>query len=501
MVTRRTATAGIVGLGGSLAILVLVACAPRTGGPELPLDPPGSFSAEGTAEVPDRWWTAFGDPELNRLVDRALGSNFDLAAAWERLREARAVVERERSDLFPDLDGFLEGNVRRDESDFGADDDFGEEEDFGDTEELRLGLSASYELDLWGRIHSSVEAERYRAEAGLADYRTAALSLSAEVARTWFQVVEARNRLALLDEQIEADEKVERLLENRFGTGQIRGVDVLRQRQLVESTREQRIVVESRLRVLEHLLAVLVGNPPQEGVRAEAPALPALPPLPETGLPMELVRRRPDIRRAYRLLQAADRDLAAAIANQYPRLTLSASLTTTDDAAVDLFEEWTRSFTAGLLTPLFRAGELEAEVDRAEAVRRRRLHEYGQATLVAFQEVEDALVQEAKQRERIRSLERQVELAERSYEQLRIQYFNGLGDYIDVLVALTERQRLGRELIGARRELLELRIGLYRSLAGGFETGREDRSESRSRGDSRGRPEAAPVLDNGAGWS
>ncbi|MDX1632603.1 MAG: TolC family protein, partial [Thermoanaerobaculia bacterium] len=140
----------------------------------------------------------------------------------------------------------------------------------------------------------------------------------------------------------------------------------------------------------------------------------------------------------------------------------------------DLFDQWARSFTGGLLVPLFRAGALEAEVDRAEAIRNQRVSEYGQATLIAFREVEDALVREAKQRERIRSLERQVELADQSYEQLRIQYFNGLGDYIDVLVALTERQQLRRDLIAARRALLEFRIGLYRALAGGFETERED---------------------------
>ena len=444
----------------------------------LPLEPPGSFSVDGTEELPDRWWTAFGDPELDRLVERALESNFDLAVAWERLREARAVVDRESSDLFPDLDAFADANVRRDETDFGGDeldDDFGEEqEDSGDTEELRLGLEASYEVDLWGRIRSRVEAERYRAAASLSDYRTAALTLSAEVVRTWVQIVEARSQLELLGEQIEADETVEKLLENRFGTGLIRGVDVLRQRQLTESTREQMIAVESRLRVLEHLLAVLLGRLPQEGIDVRSEALPELPPLPETGLPVELVRRRPDVRSAHRRLRAADRDLAAAIADRYPRLTLTASLTTTDDAATDLFDQWARSFTGGLLAPLFRAGALEAEVDRAEAIRNQRVYEYGQATLIAFREVEDALVREAKQRERIRSLERQVELADQSYEQLRIQYFNGLGDYIDVLVALTERQQLRRDLIAARRALLEFRIGLYRALAGGFETERED---------------------------
>lgn len=463
-------------------VLFAVACVPHTAEVETPVAPPEAFSGGGVVQTPERWWTAFGDPALDRLVERALAANLDLAAVWERLSEARAVADRRSSDLFPDLDASADASVER----FDFDDDdpgngFGGDFD-GDgserNEELRLGLAAGYEVDLWGRIGSRLEAERFRARASLADYRTAALSLAAEVARTWFQLVEARQQVALLDAQIEADETVQRSLENRFGSGQVRGVDVLRQRQLVESTREQRIAAVERLRVLEHLLAVLLGRPPAADVTVAARELPELPPLPDTGLPVELVRRRPDVRAAFLRLQAADRDLAAAIADRYPRLTLTASLSTAESDASDLFEDWTRSLAGGLLAPIFRAGELAAEVDRAEAARRRNVLLYGQATLVAFREVEDALVREAQQRRRVASLERQVRLTEQSYEQLRLQFFNGLSDYIDVLTALTEAQRVRRDLVTARRLLLERRVALYRALAGGFDTGRETSPEA-----------------------
>ena len=459
-----------------MGLLALVACAPHTSDLELPVEPPPAFSAAGTVEAPSRWWTAFEDPTLERLMDRALASNLDLAAVWQRLREAQAVVDRAESDLFPDLDGDLEGRVERFPFETQTFDSSGEEElqdRTGRNEQLRLTFSATYEVDLWGRLRSRIEAERYRARASLADYHTAALSLSAEVARTWFQLVEAHQQVALLEAQVETNEKVLRLLENRFGSGQIRGVDVLRQRQLVESTREQRLSAEARLGVLEHLLAVLLGQPPQQGLDALADELPPLPPLPRAGIPMELVRRRPDVKSAFLRLRAADRDLAAAVANRYPRLTLDASLATEASSDSTPFEDWPRSLAAGLLAPLFRAGELAAQVDRTEAVRQRTLYEYGQATLLAFREVEDALVQEAKQRQRVESLERQVRLTTLAYEQLRLQFFNGLSDYIDVLTALTEAQRVRRDLTAARRELLEFRIALYRALAGGLETPRE----------------------------
>lgn len=393
---------------------------------------------------------------MSALVDSALQSNFNLATAWQRLRQAQAIVNRESSALFPDLFGLFEGERRRPE--------------FDDTERLRLGLTSEYEIDLWGRIRSTIDAERYRERATFADYQTAALSLSAEVVRTWYQLTEARNQLELVEEQIETNESVLNLLEARFGTGQIRSVDILRQRQLLEATREQKIVAESGIRVLEHQLAVLLGRPPQEEIEIVHKALPELPPLPETGIPLQLVRRRPDVQRAYNQLQAADKDLAAAISNKYPRLTLSASASTTGENAGNLFQEWAGSLVGSLLGPIFDAGERSAEVDRTEALKQQRLYEYGQTVLISFQEVEDALIQERKQLERIRSLEEQLDFARQSYERLRIEYFNGVSDYIEVLTALTDEQQLRRDLLFAKRVLLEFRIALYRALAGGFET-------------------------------
>ncbi len=288
-------------------------------------------------------------------------------------------------------------------------------------------------------------------------------------------MAEAQKQLALVERQIETNQKVLDLLKNRFGTGQIRGVDILRQRQLLESTREQKSTAEANLKVLQHELSVLLGQSPQDTLRNISPEqMPELPPLPETGVPIDLVQRRPDVRSAFNLVKAADRDLASAISNQYPRLTLSASLTSSSNTAGNLFEEWATSFAGNLLAPIFRGGELSAEVDRLEAVKKQRLYEYGQTILTAFQEVEDALIREQKQRESIARLEEQVTLAEQAYNQLRLEYLNGTSNYLDVLTALDEVQQLRRNLLTAELNLIEYRIGLYRALAGSFETEREN---------------------------
>jgi NodT family efflux transporter outer membrane factor (OMF) lipoprotein len=438
----------------------LLGCAAQTE-TSAPVAPPQQFSASGEQAMPDQWWTAFENETLSTVVDSATASNFTVRSAWQRLQAAEAVVDREAGALYPDLEGTGRAERRG-----------GTEDAFAEGGNVEVGLSTVYEVDLWGRIRERVKAEEFRAQATRAEYQTAVLSVSAEVVRTWYRFAEARSQIALIDRQVETNETVLNLVRNRFEAGQVRSVDVLRQRQLVEATRERRAAVEAEAQVLEHRLAVLLGRSPRADLELQPDSLPDLPPLPETGVPGDLLQRRPDVQSALNRLRAADQDLAAAISDQYPRITLSASGSTIADSATDLFETWAYSFAGNLLAPIFRGGALRAEVDRNEAVRTQRLYEYGQTMLTAFREVEDALVREQKQREQIQQLQAQVDLARQSYNQLRVQYLNGTTDYLDVLTALDEVQQLRRDRLSARLLLVEDRIALYRALAGAVDTDR-----------------------------
>ncbi|WP_051694412.1 efflux transporter outer membrane subunit [Desulfohalovibrio reitneri] len=466
-------------LAVALLLLALAAgCARPAPDLSTPVEPPPAFSRSGEAPLEERWWTAFGDQRLNELVEAALRDNFDLETAWQRLREARAVAERAESGLSPSLDATARGEASGYESngDSGGNGDSDGGPVSESDEELRLGLAAEYEVDLWGRIRQAAEAEEFRARASMEDYRAAALSLSAEVVRTWYRLMAAHSRLDLLRQQAGADEKVLELVRARFGTGQMRSVDVLRQRGLLESTRQRVHEARSSVRVQEHQLAVLLGRPPREVPEYTPRGLPNPPPLPDAGLPAELIRRRPDIRRAFNRLRAADKDLAAAVSAQYPRLSLTGSLSTAQNDADQLFRNWAYSLAGELAAPLLDGGRREAEVDSAEARAKQRLAEYGQAILTSFREVEDALTQELHQGRALESLDRQVELASRASERLRLEYLNGLRGYIDVLTSVTEEHQLRRDRIAARLALVEYRIALYRTLAGGFATGRETES-------------------------
>ncbi len=421
------------------------------------------FSSNGEVPTPDRWWTSFGDRNLDEQIEYSLGDNLTLVSAFERLRAAEAVARREASDLFPDLNAVSTGE--RTFSSFDPDDGI-----------FTLGLDASYQVDLWGQIESRVEAEQLRASATGEDYQAIALTLSAEIARAWFSLIEAHAQLELLDEQLETNLLGLKLQETRFrgGDDRVGSADVLRQRQLVESTREQMVIARSRVDVLEHRLAVLQGRPPQDAAFSVGSTLPTLLPLPETGLPSELVHRRPDVRRDYLALLAADRDLASAITDRYPRLDVGGSLTTVASRSTNLLQDWVLVIAGQVFAPIFDGGQRQAEIDRTDAVVRQLIAEYGQTILVAFREVEDALAVEYYQSQRIESLEKQYDLAKQASKELRDRYFGfgeeiGGTEYLDVLTATTTEQRLQRDLVSARLDLILTRISLYLALAGGFD--------------------------------
>ncbi len=442
----------------ALISIALTGCAVHQTGHEKPVEPPGQFSVNGSTPIPDRWWQAFEDPTLNRLQVQAIRGNFDLKAARDRLEAARAVVDRETAFQFPVLD--LSASAERVER---------ESNDFEGTDQFTGTLAAGYEVDLWKRIDSAVKRAELEKTAVRNDLEAAAITLTANIASTWYELVQQRGQRAILKKQIETNENVLKIIRKRFGKGLVRASDVLRQERLLESTHEQLERVRSIIEILKHQLAVLLGHSPTESIQAKGSQLPKIPPIPDTGLPSELVHRRPDVRSAFYRLRAADRTVAIAIADRYPQLTLSASGSVSDEEVTSIFDDWARSIAADLTAPLVDFGERKAEVQRTKSVKQQRIHQYGQTVLTAFREVEDTLSQEGHQKKQIKRINNQLNLAQRTFQRLRRQYLNGDISYIDVLDALTREQQLRRDLLQARFRLIDNRIALYRALAGGWD--------------------------------
>ncbi len=445
------------------AVLAFPACAVRTEAP-VPVDVQSlAFSRAGQAERPADWWTSFDDPGLDTLVDEALTGNFTVRAAFARLEAARAVVRRTRSDLGPSVSAFVDGSV-------------GTDDPFGGVQRVPVegGFRASYEIDLWGRIRASLRADVERFEEARSDAEVAALSLTADVVRTWVALAAVEEQLTLLDEQIRANEGLVRVVEARFLNGVVRQADTLRQERLLEQTRAAKLDQLAAREVLQHRLAVLVGRPPQETISSPS-VLPEVPALPDPGVPAELLRRRPDVLAAEHAVRAADADVAAAIANQFPRLTLTGLASNAPVSPADLLRGWVASLSAGLFAPLFESGRRRAEVRRTRAIVEAELAEYGAVVLNALREVEDALARDRVQVDVVDNVTRQVGLAERAASGLQAQYVGGLEvGYLDTLTAQTTSQQLRRQQIAARQEALFRRIDLYVALAGGVVPPSED---------------------------
>lgn len=453
----------------TITLLGLDSCRSEPREPEPPVHVPEEFTATGEAVLPEEWWRSFDDPGLNRLVGRALESNLELRGAWDRLARAEAVARREGADLRPSLDYSAGAGTSWSRREL-ADGSFSTDR----SDDSSLGLAASFEVDLWGGIESAVQAARLDVLASAEDLQAAAITISAGVATTWYALVAENGQLDLLKRQQETNRQVLELVTLRFRMSRAGAADVLRQRQLIESLQGEIERVDARARVLEHQLAILLGRSPTESVAPRAAELITLPPLPDTGLPIELLQRRPDVKNAYYRVMAADRRVAVAVADRFPRLFLSAQALTSADHPGDLFQTWLAGLGADLVGPIFDGGRRDAEVDRTRAVLSESLHDYGQVILDSLGEVEDALVTERKQRDLILSLQRQLELSDQVIDRIRESYTKGAVDYLRVLETLSTNQALQRNVLEAERQLIEYRIDLCRALAGGWEMARPE---------------------------
>lgn len=443
---------------GVLALAVLIqgcAGAPPVEAPMAPISLPEQFSASGTELLPVQWWRSFDDPALDRLQTQALSRNFTLAAARARLRQAQALTAQAGAAARPTLDGSAQARVER-----------GEETDT--LERYGLGLAANYEVDLWGRIEAAIRASEAEERAIAADLQTAAVSLTAELASTYFGLQQQQAILELLGEQEATNRQVAELIRLRFRNGQSTLDELLRQQQLVAQSESQLLQARAQAGLQAQQLAVLTGHTPDAAVPVGEDFEAFLPPLPATGIPAEWLRLRPDVAAAFARLEAADAQLAQAVSAQYPRLNLGAGLENAASRPSVLFESWLASLTAGLTAPLIDGGRLRAQVNQALAARDQTLANYRQTVLDSLQEVEAALLAERRDQGVLASVDEQLRLAEAALEQLTFRYRNGAADYLDVLSTLTSVQSLQRERLVLLYQRLQNRIALNRALVGNW---------------------------------
>jgi NodT family efflux transporter outer membrane factor (OMF) lipoprotein len=434
------------------------------------IDVPQSYTGldeEKPAPPVGEWWKKFEEEDLNALMERAFSHNLDIAQAYEKLKQLQAMIRM--SNASRGLTINLDGSAQRSRQSSFFRGMTGESSGFGAStfNSYSLSAAASYELDLWGKLKSNTEAAVFDAIASEQDLKALYMSISAELADLYFLAAEQRAQLELSDHTIASFQDTLERVERRYRGGLVPALDVYQSRQNLAAARAQRPLFESGLSVALNELSVLTGSFPDGEIGGRSTGLKDIPVF-QTGIPSQLLSRRPDIEAALLRLKASDERIGAAIADRFPSFNLMGSYGGTSNEVRSVLDSpnvfW--SLLLQIAQPIFDAGRRKAEVDRTEAVFREKLAAYHKTVLNAFREVEDALAKIHASEERIKMLEENVSTSESALRLSLDRYMQGLSDYLPVLTEQLRHVNVKSNLLAAKRQLISDRIQLVRALGG-----------------------------------
>jgi len=472
------------GIAPLMAALLLSACAaPAFQQPQVSV--PAAFkegavqtAADGSrwqvaqpAEARERgeWWLAFQDPTLTALMDEAAWNNASLAVAAARVKQARAIAGIAAADRVPQVGvGFgaqrgrasaLEANLPQGSA-------------VAPRTTYNASLSASYEVDLFGRVSSNVAAARQDAGAVEANYRSVLLSLQADVAQAWFRLRALDAELETLAQTVRLREESVGVNQRRFDLGDIGEFDLTRARTELATTRLEAVGLQRQRATTEHALAVLLGRPAANFTAGAAPlpATSAMPVIP-AGLPSTLLERRPDIAAAQRGMEAANARIGVARAAMFPALNIDAAGGGVGGTVAEVFKWSSRSWVLGamLSLPIIDGGRNKANVTRSEAALEEAVASYRQSVLNAFAEVEDNLAGLRVLDAQGVQVEAALVSARRSAELARKLYDAGRSSYLDLLDAQRNLAAVERSAVQLRGDRALTTVALIRALGGGWD--------------------------------
>ena len=447
-----------------LALLALGACA-TSGNPPAPAPVmPGAWAESGASDSasPARdWWRSFGSAELSGLIDASLTASPDMAIAAERVHQAEAQVRIAGSTLFPVLN--FGAAISHDETSpqggsWSGDNSFG------------VTLSASYEIDLWGRNASGVRAAQSSLYATRFDQETARLTLVAGVANAYFQVLSLRGRLVIARENLAIAERVFKVVQSRVRYGAASALDLARQQSAVLTQRAAIPPLDLQERQTMFALAILIGRAP-EGFDTAASAVTGLTvPRVAPGLPAQLLVRRPDLASAEARLSAANANVAAARAALLPSIKLTGLAGLASDVLISFLNGPTAILTIGasLLQPIFDGGRLRAQVNVAASLERELVENYRKAVLAALADVESALAAGGRMAEQELLQEKVAEQARLALRLAEIRYREGADDLLTALDAQRTLFQAEDQLALIRLSRLQGSVGLFKALGGAW---------------------------------
>ncbi|MBM4104197.1 MAG: efflux transporter outer membrane subunit [Planctomycetes bacterium] len=419
--------------------------------------------------LPVRWWEIFGDAELNHLIELAAANNQDVKAAFSRLEASRALRDYTTGQYYPTVDAA--GSYSRYQA---SKDGAVKLHDEPDPVNLHSGgFDFLWEIDLFGKIRRSVESSEASYQASIEDYRDVMVMLLAEVCRNYVDLRTTQMRIAYAEDNIKIQRDTLGLTKNRYES-EIAGELDVRQAELNLANTQAEI---PSLRIAEtaarNRLAVLVGQMPgaMEKQLSQSQPLPSIKEKIAVGLPADLLRQRPDIRRAERQLAAQTAQIGVATADLYPSLQLMGTFEIQSRQLTGLgnIHNKAYSFGPGVQWRLFDANRIKNTIKIEEATTRELLARWENAVLLAAEDLENSIVSYAQQTERKNSLDNSVKASLRSLELVESQYKSGLTDFQNVLD--TQRTLFGQQdkLATSQGEVLKSLVQIYKGFGGGWQ--------------------------------
>ena len=422
-----------------------------------------------------RWWTAFEDPMLNSLVERAVRSNLDLRVAEARIREARASRAVVASGAWPTVD--TSGSYTRSRSSENA---LNIPSQGGGASGIKLernlfnaGFDANWEIDVFGGVRRSVEAADAIIEATEYSRRDILVSLLGDVARNYIDLRGAQRRLAVARANLKTQQDSLDLTRVRFDAGLASDLDVARAEAQLNSTASQVPTLESLMKQAAYSLDLLLGLSPGalwKELESEV-AIPNLPAEVLVGLPSDLLRRRPDIRIAERQLAAATAQIGSAVADLFPKFSLTGAAGLQSISASDWLTAGSRYWSIGptIRWPIFDAGRIRANIEIRNAQQEQAVNQYEQTVLAALGDVEKSLVNYAQEQVRYRTLSDAVAANRRAVQMAQELYIRGLNDYLNVLDTQRALYITETEMAQSEATMASNLVALYKALGGGWQ--------------------------------
>lgn len=415
------------------------------------------------------WWSVFGDDVLNRLQTQAWQNNPSLAVMAARVRQAQAGVQLARSSWWPQLDAALRSSRQRTSANRP-----------GATENAQaistvqndtvLGLSASYELDLFGRIGNTVTSAQATEQQTQADWSNARLVVSADLAASYFALRQIDAEIAVVQQSIELQNRAVNLLSVRHDGGASSGLDVAQQQALLDTTRTQLDLLLRQRPLIEHALAVLVGQPAPAFKLPSQPEWTLDPPALPLAMPSEILQRRPDVASAERAVAAANAQIGVARSAYYPSIVLGAGAGWESKDLDLLFNGpsviW--SLGLGVAQNLFDGGRNDARVSIARAQHEAAAAAYRQVVLLALQEVEDGLSGLSALGRAAQSAQAATASAQKVLDLAQSRYAGGLASYLDVITAQQSLLNNRRQAVQIGAQQLAATAYLAKALGGGW---------------------------------